>query len=990
MSQSVTLQVSGIYTALSDYAGLPPGALNVARNVESRHKNLLEPRRGFDHLPGSAILNVNHKRLTNFTIDGADRIVSLTDADDVVYYDATTDAWITVAGLSTGIAGIDALAKPRFVRGDQNLYLTTQEGVLSLASAASAEMLRAGVPKGLNCEAETTADTSGFFTNNVVTDTTVNTTSGSPNISGLNDTSGIEVGQYVFATNIAAGTTVLSITPEATVIAQTGNTTAGSATISNLASNAGLVAGLLVSGSGIPEGATIASISGAGPYSVVLTSPLVAFQTATGTLITFTSQLVVGLSANASSTLTATPVSFYSGSQVAYRVVFGRVESDADGNQTTRIGAPSAMAVAVNTSGYTTNATVTATLPKNSDESISFVRLFRSEQTASAAITPLDQMQLVFERELVAGDFTARTITITDEAPDSVKGIPLYTGTDREGILQANNPPPAAWDMCIFRNFALYGNITQPSTLSITLTAVGPASGVQIGDVITITSGAVSRTYTAGAAENLVTRTFEIVTSGTDSQNITDTTNSLIRVINYDESLPVHAILTSTTTDLPGQMVLESDIPFGTFTATINAHATAFDPTLTALSSDLNAVANGVSVSKISELEAVPGANLLTVGDSSSPIYRVLALRDYAVVLKGDGIYKIQGNTPTNLSVTPFDLTAKIIGPDTAVSLNSGVWMLSNQGVVSISDAGLNQISSPIDDTINELIGSILDGLNETAFAVGYESDRKYILSVPATDIDESTSTQHVFNYVTSSWSTWDRNLFYAFVHSDEGKLYISRDDGLDNGVSVERKSATFRDYADEDVAVTIASLTDTTHVVLSSVADCEVGDILYQSIGVFSPITAIDVETLEVTLQYEMSWTVGAAMILPSIDTEIEWKQVFGDNPAYTRQFPEGLVLFKNARFNEAIMTFATDFSQSREDVTLSGAALGGWGLSPWGSGNWGGTVAPQGLRFYVPANKQYGSYIIPRILIKQAWSGFKLQGISMSWQGISQEVGK
>jgi hypothetical protein len=630
------------------------------------------------------------------------------------------------------------------------------------------------------------------------------------------------------------------------------------------------------------------------------------------------------------------------------------------------------------------------TLPKNSSDLITFIQLYRSEQTDSAAIAPLDQMALVYQRDLVAGDFTARTVTISDQAPDSTKGIPLYTGTDREGILQANLPPPSCWDMTIFRNFAIYANATAPSTLSVTLDAVGAPSGVQVNDTITIVSGSSTQVYTAKATETASAREFKVFSAGTPSQNITDTANSIIRVINYDNSMPVHVILTSTTTDLPGQMTFESDLPYGTFTANLSAHTSAFDPPLSNLTSDLNYYNNGVFVSKVDELESVPGANLYRVGDSSASIIRVLALRDYVVVLKEDGIYKIIGTTPQGLTVVPFDLTTKIIGPDTAAKLNSGVWMLSNQGVVSIDDAGVNAKSPPIDNLLNELIGSALDGLNDLAFGVGYESDRKYVLSVPATSDDTFTSTQYVYNYVTNSWTTWDRNLYWAFVHSNEGKLYISRADGDDNGTSKERKSGTYRDFSDEDISVTISSVTSSTEVVLADVRDVAVGDILYESSGVLSPITAVDLSTNAVTLQYEAAWTPGAATILKAISCLITFKQVFGDNPAFVRQFPDGLAMFKQTGFNTASLGFITDYSQGTETVTLYATLLGNlWGLFPWGDGGWGGVVYPSNIRFEVPANKQLGSYITPTLTIAQAWSNWKLQGMSLSWYAVSPEVG-
>ena len=1093
MAQDVNLSVAGIWTAPSDFNGSPEGALTDAVNVESRYKNVLEPRRGFEELPDSAIALTHIVRMINFTVDNLDRLIGLTAAGDVNWYNASTDTWTAIPGLSAGIQKPNTLAKSRFIRGNQNLYLTTFEGVLSLASSAGANMLRAGVPTALNLEATTTSDRSGFFSNNEVVRTTGTLSSGTPLVTDIDDTAGIEVGQFIGGFDLTAsvtiqditwtsqvfgsggnaitltyenngpnlpvvvsvvgtaitiqletdpgsapvltaqniideislfpaaaalvvgetaspmnvqvaqsitsltggldntipvGTTVESITPVSVVIQQTGTTAAGSTSLSALASNAGIIAGLLIEGEGIPEGTTVVSISGGGPYTVVMSQS--AYLTSTTNIYTFSSPLSVTMSANALASGAQT-ISFYDGAQVAYRMVFGRVETDVDGNTTTRIGAPSPMAVATNTTPYSTNVTVMGTLPKNSSDELTFVQLYRSDQTAGIDITPLDQMKLVYERELVSGDFSARVITIVDETPDSLRGIPLYTGTDREGILQSNTPPPSAWDIEVFRDFMLYANTTQPSSLSFTILAVGAPNGVQIGDVITITTtGGDVATYTGAAAENTALNEFEVVTSGTPSQNITATANSLIRVINFDEALPVHAVLVSSSTDLPGQIALIGDYPQGTFTVDASLHQSAYDPELNDAQSEINYESNAVYVSKSGEFEAVPSTNVLYIGDSSSPIYRVLALRDYVVVLKGDGIYKILGDSPATLANLPFDLTTKIIGPDTAVKLNSGVWMMSNQGVVAISDAGVEAMSTPIDDQFNEYIGSLYDNLNENSFGIGYESDRKYIFGLPENPIDAFATKEWGFNYVTSAWTNWDRRFYTGFIHSLENKLYVSRADQLNKSISKERKTGTYLDYTDEAVPASIATVVSETEVTLVSIDDLVVGDILYQADDVVSPVIEIDPLTNTVTTQFAMSWVTGDAQILKAIECTMTWKQVFGDNPAYTRQFSEGLLLFKNTRFNRATMGFVTDFSQSTEEVELEGAFLGSWGLFPWGEEPWGGVIKPSSIRYYIPQGKQFGSYLSPTLEIRQGWSNFKLQGISISFENVSQEVGR
>jgi hypothetical protein len=1094
MAQSVNLSVSGEYTSGNDMNGLPPGALDLGKNVESRYKNTLEPRRGFEGLLDSSIPGTLIRRLSNFYIAGVDRTVALTSNGNMIYYDPAQvpSPWQPIPGsFSSGIIAPNAVnGKSRFVRAGQNLYLTSQDGVRSLSSGVNAQTLRAGVPKGLNLEAATNSDISGFFNNNIVLSTTGDISSGGAIITNLADTTGIVIDQYVTGSEIPAslivqdltyssqlfgsagnaitigyingasllvsvvgnaisvqlntgvstasqvktaieastpasalvsvditgtgssvqvaaaatplaggldntipiGTKVQSITPASTVIVQDGDTMAGDVTISNLVSDAGIVPGLVVSGQGIPEGAKVVSISGAGPYDVDLDLPC--FQTDTGVPITFTAPLQVTMDHNALVTLSGTPISFYTGSQVGYRMVFGRVETDINNGSITRLGAPSSIAIANNISPYSTNVVVMGTLPKNSQNEITFVQLYRSEQTDSIEISPLDQYNLVYERALDPADFTARVITVTDVVPDSLKGIPLYSGADREGILQANSPPPMCWDMCTFRDFALYANATQPSTLDFTIVAVGAPNGVQVNDEITISGSFLgvpfSRTYVGKASEDAANQEFAVVTSGTPSQNITDTANSLIRVINYDEDLPIHAVLLSSSTDLPGQILLESDDPsLDTFTITADLHQDAYDPDLDGVVSTVNTINNGIYVSKSGELEAVPSTNLLRAGDTSAEILRVVPLRDYVIVLKTDGIYKIQGLSPGTLICNPFDLTTKIIGADTAVPLNSGVWMLSNQGVVSISDGGVDAKSIPIDDQLNLLINSFLDNLVDVAFAVGYESDRKFILSVPNGNT-RFTQIQHIFNYITNSWTRWERNLRFGYIHSNEGRLYISRADEDEDGVSRERKSATYRDYVDEGFEAEIVSIADAPILELADVSGIEVGDIISQDTATFSPILEVDVTNNTVTVQTAVGWEVGDVEILKAYECQITWKQVFGDNPAFVRQFSEGLALFKSTRFNLATLQFTTDFSPNLEQVEVPGQGNGLWGLFEWGLIAWGGLSFPQTLRFYIPQNKQLGSYLIPTIIIKQGYSNFKIQGLSISYYNVNQEVGK
>lgn len=795
---------------------------------------------------------------------------------------------------------------------------------------------------------------------------------------------------------IPSGATVESIQESAPIIIQTGDTSAGSTTVSALVSNASglIVAGVRVSGDGIPEGATVASISGGGPYSVVLSAA--AYKTATGATITFETAPSVTLSAAATGSGTEV-VTFYRGSQVGYRLLF--IGRDAVNSQLL-YGAPTGMAVAVNDQASSVAVSVTANLPTGltmGPRVTKYVQLYRSDATESAELPPLDQMQLVYEAEITSSQVTAGKITILDQTPDSLKGIPLYTGADREGIQQANDPPPLCKDATLYRDMVLYANTTSKPSMKLTLLGVSlpGGSGLQDGDTITITpDGGAPVVFTAVAGTPSTAGEFKVVTSGTPAQNITDTTNNLISAINYAPGLapavsPVYAYLLSGSTDLPGQMLLVSK-DYDTVTVEASLHGdSAWSPSITA-SDDATLISeslpNTIMISKQGQGVAVPLGNAVLAGDASSPIVRILALREYAIVIKTDGIYKLTGLTPQTISVSNFDNTTRIVGAETAVVLANAVWMLSNQGVVSVSDTGVQIRSEPIKDITDRLTGPLLETTRDVAFAVGYETDKKYILSVPENDEDTFCPLQLVFNYITNTWVSWDREVSAMHVAQGEDRLYIGN--ALTPTISRERHGGTSADFCDEDISATIVSI-DGDEVALDSVTGIGEGDVLQQSSEIRALVVEVDGVNNTVTVEDDTGLAAGAVTVKTSISCVTQWKPVVnGDNPVLARQYSEGALIFRNTRFNFGTIGFFTDADNSIESVPIVGEAAGEWGFFPWGEVPWGGLIRPQAVRFYIPQSKQYASQLVPILTIQNALSSWTCQGISISASLISQEV--
>jgi hypothetical protein len=132
--------------------------------------------------------------------------------------------------------------------------------------------------------------------------------------------------------------------------------------------------------------------------------------------------------------------------------------------------------------------------------------------------------------------------------------------------------------------------------------------------------------------------------------------------------------------------------------------------------------------------------------------------------------------------------------------------MLSNQGVVSISDTGVEIKSDPIKNLIDYLTGPLLDHTKDTAFAEGYETEKKYILA------SLTTTPMSFARFSTSSttsrtaWTYWDRSLYAMHVAQNEDRL-LYREFADSPTVSRERHDGNDGDLCDEDLNRTIVSV---------------------------------------------------------------------------------------------------------------------------------------------------------------------------------------
>jgi hypothetical protein len=675
-------------------------------------------------------------------------------------------------------------------------------------------------------------------------------------------------------------------------------------------------------------------------------------------------------------------------SSVAYRVVWGFT----DANNNLLLSAPSQITQINNGTGSAVNVTVTSSIPAGITVN-NFYQVYRGDQIAYSGGNPVtadDNMQLVYEGNPNSTDLTNGYVSVIDITPDALRGAALYTNATQEGILQENTQPPFCTDITTFKNCVFFANTSTVQNQTITLLSVGGSVGLVATNTITIganTFTAISGTPSAGS------NNYQLVTGGSPAQNIDGTARNFVQTVNRSTTnTTIYAYYLSGVNDLPGQILFQNrNLSGSVFAITVNTRGTAWSPTLptsgTTVSSTNTQNLNGLMYSKQQEPEAVPALNIFYPGSANKAILRILSLRDSLFILKQDGVFRLTGTSPADFVIDTLDNTVFLTVPDSASALNNQVYCLTTQGVVQVSDTGVSVISRPIENVLNQIIGTVgATNMSKYSFGASYESERRYILFMPQDSTDTSASIAYVYNYFTKAWTTWDRNEFCAYVLSTDNKLYMGN--SLFSDVVQERKNYSYTDYTDESFAITISAFAGPL-ITLASAASVSLGDVIYQSTSVFGVVQDINFATNVVTVDTNLtSWTVGAAQLLKAIPCTLEWVPTTGQNPGMLKQYNEALLIFRASPFDTATIEYLSDISGGFDAVPIQGYSPLGWGLFPWGESLWGGVARAQTIRHYIPKEKQRCTLLTPQFFVQNGWSNFQLEGLSLQFRQVSSRT--
>jgi hypothetical protein len=154
------------------------------------------------------------------------------------------------------------------------------------------------------------------------------------------------------------------------------------------------------------------------------------------------------------------------------------------------------------------------------------------------------------------------------------------------------------------------------------------------------------------------------------------------------------------------------------------------------------------------EPEAVSVANYIPVGTRGKAIRRIVPQRDRLLVFKDEGTYAIYGDFPFQVSL--IDDTVAILAPDSAVAIGSTVIVLTEDGIVAVTDGGIQMISKVIDSTLKPYgAAPYRNTTAKGAFGVAYESEKVFALFMPSLGITGYEAKAYVFGLESQAWTTW-------------------------------------------------------------------------------------------------------------------------------------------------------------------------------------------------------------------------------------------
>lgn len=285
-------------------------------------------------------------------------------------------------------------------------------------------------------------------------------------------------------------------------------------------------------------------------------------------------------------------------------------------------------------------------------------------------------------------------------------------------------------------------------------------------------------------------------------------------------------ILNSDSTPTINGVKTVTKINSNTFSIPVNVTVGGSTAKIATEMSDNEVKPNRIYYSKVQQPEAVPLLNYFPVGPEDKEILRIVALRDSLFIFKEEAIYRLSGETAP-FTVTLFDSSTQLVAPASLSVLNNQIYGFSNQGVIAVSDTGVDIISRQIENRLLKLILPKYTSFKSATWGVAYETDRSYYLFTVTSTTDTVATQCFRFNTFTRTWTELGLSKTIGIVGADD-KLYLGAGDT--NYLEQERKNFNRTDYADREFQLNITfGSVNRNEIIFGSVANIAVGDVIVQ-----------------------------------------------------------------------------------------------------------------------------------------------------------------
>lgn len=562
-----------------------------------------------------------------------------------------------------------------------------------------------------------------------------------------------------------------------------------------------------------------------------------------------------------------------------------------------------------------------------------------------------------------------------------------------------------------------------------TLTITYAAHGLLAGDSVYISNTVGTGTQPSGlyAISNVLTNSFDITqlgistithlefegvtvtggyymftldnTSSSIAAQLRNTARGFVKAVNRDASSLIYASYISTINDVPGQMGFQAK-GFGNpmyFRANTITAGSSFLPPLPDSFVTGNQVfsanedkPNSLFVSKVGEPEAVPIENEYVAGSRNAKIFRVFALRDSVIILKGDGVFRLTGDSPANFNITAIDNTIFCVSANSGALLNNQVYFLANQGVCLATESSTQILSrEKIEDVIIPIVGK--SDIEVQTGAVAYESERTYKLSTIGPNLNVK-AVSYIYNFVNDTWTTFDELFVQGVIGPNDTQYLITSS----NTIKKERKTQTRVDYCGQNYEVTVTAVSAGMMVatVTSASITPQEGDVILKS-EVFSRIkSVVDHGTGSYTLTFRTSSNVAVADVLnlyQGYETDVDFAPFHAGQVGLMKQFSQMQIHTRTPSITRIEITYS-GYSYGGSETTVwelssvrdSGNL--GWGLFPWGFEPWGqsdainiaqGTQPASPIRTFIPIFQQRNTFIKTRIKHREAGESLDIQAL-------------